>query len=322
MTPDPGVLEVNVHPARSWRELVDNTAVFYEEAAKVRLGTEKFMIDGRHTGTGGGNHLVLGGPTPADSPLLRRPDLLGSLASYWLNHPSLSYLFSGLFIGPTSQAPRVDEARHDSLYELEIALRQLAHSPAAAGETPALGGRSAVPQPVRRRHRQHPPHRDVHRQAVQPGQRQRAPGPARAARLRDAARRPHERGRPAAGAGADGLVLARALRPAAGALGHLARSTASCCPTTSPRTSATCMGDLSRAGFPFESGWFAPHFEFRFPVYGRVQVGGLELELRQALEPWHVMGEEPGAGAWCASSTPRSSGCRCGCGAQSASGTS
>ena len=177
VTPDPGVIEVNVHPAvLVATRLVDTTVALYEEAKQTRLDSQKFMLDGRHTGTGGGNHLVMGGDTPADSPFLRRPDLLKSLVGFWNNHPSLSYLFSGLFVGPTSQHPRVDEARHDALHELNLAFKQVD----PAGQHPAAGvaDRPPVPPPAHGRDRQHPPGRVLHRQAVQPGHGRRPAGAA------------------------------------------------------------------------------------------------------------------------------------------------
>ena len=339
VTPDPGVIEVNIHPAHNWGEVVQHTEFLYQAAFESRLSAEKFMTDGRHTGTGGGNHVVLGGATPADSPFLRKPELLASLILYWHNHPSLSYLFSGMFIGPTSQAPRVDEARNDQIYELEIALREInrmrhiynPHENTSHGASAPSGVRT--PHAVGERGDERGGERGGEGSSEHGGDGYMPPWLVdRTLRniLIDVTGNTHRSEfcidklySPDSSTGRLGLLELRAFEMPPHARMSVVQQLLLRAlvarfweqPYQAPATRwgtelhdrfllpyfikndfDDVLTELGDAGFHFDPAWFSPHFEFRFPHVGELHALGVSLQLRNALEPWHVMGEEGGGG--------------------------
>ncbi len=291
VSPDPGVIEVNIHPAKNWKELTGIIDTLYNQAFLSRLGTEKFMLDGRHTGTGGGNHITIGGASPSESPLLRRPDLLRSLITYWQHHPGLSYLFSSAFIGPTSQAPRIDEGRDEKLYEMEIAFSQVPENGPVpfwivdrifrhlltdiTGNThrsefcidklyspDSSSGRLGI---LEFRAFDMPPHKEmslVQMLLIR-------------ALIAWFWKKPYKHNLVRWGTELHDKFM----------LSHYVHEDLK-----------EVVSDLNGAGYPFDMSWFEPFFEFRFPHYGTVNLHNMEMELRMGIEPWHVLGEEMTSG--------------------------
>jgi uncharacterized protein (DUF2126 family)/transglutaminase-like putative cysteine protease len=287
VSPDPGVIEVNIHPSSTWKELVQNVDTLYEQAFLSRLGTEKFMLDGRHTGTGGGNHITIGGAKPSDSPLLRRPDLLRSLVTYWQHHPGLSYLFSSAFVGPTSQAPRIDEGRDDKLYEMEIAFSQVPDKGFIPFYLVDRIFRHLLTDITGNTHRSefcidklYSPDTSSGRLGI--------------LEFRAFDMPPHKQMSLLQMLLIRGLIAKFWSQPYKHDLVRWGTELHDkfMLPHYVHQDLQDVVNDLNDAGYPFQMSWFEPFFEFRFPHYGTVKMAGIEMEIRMGIEPWHVLGEE------------------------------
>jgi uncharacterized protein (DUF2126 family) len=284
---DPGVIEVNLPPAASWAEFERVNRIIYTAAEQSGLRGFKFQFSGRKVSTGGGAHIILGGPSIVNNPFIRRPSLLASFLRFFQNHPSLSYVFTGLFIGPSSQAPRVDESAFEVPYELEIALRAIEQMP-APGDPVMIDAilRNLLLDWNGNTHRAEISI-DKFYSAVAPN------GRLGLVEFRDFEMVPT----------ADMFLATNVL------LRVLAASFVEQ-PYTRPLVEwrealhdrfalphflaqdlAEVLEYLRERRFDFPTDTFVPHMEFRFPLITTWESCGAHWELRQALEPWPVMGD-------------------------------
>jgi uncharacterized protein (DUF2126 family) len=291
VTPDPGVLEVNLPPVASLREHASLFETVFEAALHAGLHSEKHLLDGRQAGSGGGNHITLGGETPLQSPFLQRPDLLASLLTFLQHHPSMSYMFSGLFVGPTSQAPRLDEARHDSLYEMELALaRAFASRDDEAPAPPWLSDllfRNLLVDVAGNTHRTEV----CIDKLFDPGT---AHGRQGLVELRAFEMPPHFRMATAQMALMRALVAAFAEEPYRGDLVRWGQALHDrfLLPYWMWRDFEDVLSLLESRGLALPAAAYRPFVELRCPVAGSLQAGDVLLEVRNALEPWPVLGEQ------------------------------
>ncbi|MGZ3422858.1 MAG: transglutaminase family protein [Polyangiales bacterium] len=289
VTPDPGVLEVNLPPTTSLREYTELVDQVFDAALHAGLHSEKYMVDGRMAGSGGGHHLTFGGEKPLDSLFVRRPDVLASLLTFVQHHPSLSYMFTGLFVGPTSQAPRVDEARHDSLYELEIALAK-AHQTKPGEAAPWLSDllfRNLLVDISGNTHRAEicidklfDPNTPHGRQGL--------------VELRAFEMPPHPRMAIAQMVLVRALLTAFAARPYEAPLVRFGTSLHDryLLPYWMWRDFEDVLAFLEGRELGLPADAYRPFLELRCPVVGTLRAGDVRLEVRNAIEPWNVLGEE------------------------------
>ena len=289
VTPDPGVIEVNMPVSHSARQYADYMEMLAAAATHADLCTERFQLDGRSVGSGGGNHITLGGPSPAESPFLKYPGVLASLVRFVQNHPSLSYLFGGLFIGPTSQAPRPDEARLDTLAELQLALDRIEHP--SDPPFPWYADRilrNLLVDVTGNTHRTEicidklfNPSSPTGRLGI--------------VELRAFEMPPNERMSVASVVLFRALIASFFIQPYRQPLTQFGRGLHDrfMLPYFLWDDLLDVLDYVRSCGFPLDAEWYSPYVEYRFPRLGRITAEGVELDLRPALEPWPVLGEEP-----------------------------
>lgn len=288
VTPDPGVLEVNLSPQTSCRDAAALHGVVFEAALASGLTAERYLLDGRAAGSGGGNHITIGGPIAEQSPWLRDPALLASLVTFVQHHPALSYAMTGMFVGPTSQAPRVDEARHDALYELELAL------PALFRRDPRL---PAWQVDALLRHLLVDIAGSTHRAEISidklldPG----TPfGRQGLVELRAFEMPPHPRMLTAQAILVRSLVASFTSEPYQHGLVRWGQELHDkfLLPYFLWRDLEDVLAHLARTGVALPVEAYRPFVELRCPLVGTLEIGDARVEVRNAIEPWHVLGEE------------------------------
>lgn len=300
-TSDPGVLEVNLPPAASWPAYARVIRGLFAATESIGMQGYKFQMSGRKVSTGGGAHIILGGPSIEQNPFIARPNLLSSFLRFLQNHPAMSYAFSGLFTGPSSQAPRIDESAYALPYELGITLKDLA-AMAAPGDPVKIDAmlRNLLMDWNGNTHRAELSVDKFYNYNASNGQ--------------------------------NGLIEFRAFEMVAepdALLGPnlLLRALTACFaekPYDAPivdwreqlhdryalphflrQDLHAIVTYLNGHGFAFPADTFDAQLDFRFPVITQFKTDAMQWTLRHALEPWPVMGEHEGTGRVVDSTTDR-----------------